>query len=362
MNPVTPLPEMIIEREGVALSAQETIALGEVYVHQTLSQPTLCELVFRDPPGPLGIDAALQVGTLIRVLVRGQRIPLFKGQVTAVAYRYQPSGGRELRVTAYDLLHRLRKNGSVRAHVQVSLEDLARELTAPHGLSVQAHESAPVIQYLVQHRQNDLELLQEVADRAGLYFSVREDTLHLFSLAGIAGDPLLLTLGENLLEADIHVNSDSAVREVAAAGWDAFHIDAHSGRASGARSGRQIRASVAPEDVGGGASVSLVDLAVEDVSQAEARAQAELDLRAARTVQFSGTAAGRHAPASRHAGGRGGSRAVGRRTVRAHPGHAHYQSGRGLSHGNLQLDACITAAGSSAARHCGDAGRGHADR
>ena len=46
-------------------------------MNQVLSQPTQCELVFRDPPGPLGIDAALQVGTMIRVLVRGQRIPLF---------------------------------------------------------------------------------------------------------------------------------------------------------------------------------------------------------------------------------------------------------------------------------------------
>lgn len=147
MNPIIALPEVVIEREGIELSAQEIIALGEVYVHQTLSQPTLCELVFRDPPGPLTIDLALQPGTMINVSVRGQRTPLFVGQVTAVQYRYEPSGGRELRVTAYDLLHQLRKNGSVRAHVQVTLGDLAREFA--HGLSVETEENTSLLQYVI---------------------------------------------------------------------------------------------------------------------------------------------------------------------------------------------------------------------
>ncbi|MEO8392034.1 MAG: hypothetical protein ABI700_03490, partial [Chloroflexota bacterium] len=190
MNPILALPEIIIEREGITLSAQETIALGEVYVRQIVSQPTVCVLTFRDPPGPLAIDTLLQPGTMIRVLVRGQRIPLFVGQVTAVEYKYEPSGGREFRVTAYDLLHRLRKNGSVRAHIQVTLNDLARELASSQGLTVQAHESPPLVQYIIQHRQSDLELLQELAERTGLYLAVREDTLHIFSLAGIEGNSL----------------------------------------------------------------------------------------------------------------------------------------------------------------------------
>jgi len=292
VNPILALPEIVIEREGIALSSQETIALGEVYVRQVVSQPTVCELTFRDPPGPLTIDLALQPGTMIRVSVRGQRIPLFVGQVTAVEYKYEPSGGREFRVIAYDLLHRLRKNGSVRAHVQVTLEDLARELTAAQGLSVEAHESAPLVQYVIQHRQNDLELLQELAERSGLYLAVREDTLHIFSLAGIEGSALTLTLGETLLEANIQLNADLVVGEVAAAGWDTAHIEAHTGRITSARSGRSVDASVTPGDVGGDGLISLIDLGVEDTAQTEAMAQAELDRRTAQQVTFRGTAQG----------------------------------------------------------------------
>ena len=292
MNPILALPEISIEREGITLSAQETIALGEVYVRQVASQPTVCELVFRDPPGPLTIDSALPPGTMIRVLVRGQRLPLFVGQVTAVEYKYEPSGGREFRVTAYDLLHRLRKNGSVRAHVQVTLEDLARELVSAHGLSIQSHERAPLVQYLIQHRQNDLELVQELAERSGLYLTVREDTLHIFSLDGIEANTLTLTLGDSLLEVSVQINADLVVGEVAAAGWDTARIEAHTGTITSARSGRSVAASVAAGDVGADGSVSLIDLGVEDSAQTEALAQAELDRRTAHQVTLRGAAQG----------------------------------------------------------------------
>lgn len=292
MNPVISLPEIVIERDGSALSAEQIIALGEVFVHQTLSEPTVCQLTFRDPPGPLTIDTLLQPGTMIRVLVRGQRIPLFKGQVTALEYRYEPSGGREIYVRAYDLLHRLRKNGSVRAHVQVTLDDLAREFAAPHGLRLQAHESAPLMQYVIQHHQSDLELLQGLGQRNGLYFSVREDSLHSFSLAGISGEVLMLRLGETLLEAQVAINADSVVGEVAATGWDSARIETHSERASSARSGRNVSAAVAAGNVGGSGAWALVDLGVEDALQVEALAQSELDHRAAREVVLMGTAQG----------------------------------------------------------------------
>jgi phage baseplate assembly protein gpV len=180
----------------------------------------------------------------------------------------------------------------VRAHVQVTLDDLAQEFAAPHGLRLQSHESAPLMQYVIQHHQSDLELLQQLAQRVGLYFSVREDSLHIFSLSGIDGEALTLRLGETLLEAQFEINADSVVGEVAATGWDSARIETHSGRVSSARSGRSVYASVAAGDVGGSGARSLVNLGVEDALQVEALAQSELDHREAREVVLNGTAQG----------------------------------------------------------------------
>ncbi len=141
MKPVAPLPEVVIEADGSTLATEDLQALSEVRVQQRLSLPTLCELVFVDISDSLASVTRLMPGTTLRVLVRGKQVPLFIGQVTAVEHCYAPNHGREIRVRGYDLLHQLRKRQSVRAHIQVTVQDLARELVADLGLTVQAARS-----------------------------------------------------------------------------------------------------------------------------------------------------------------------------------------------------------------------------
>ncbi|MBO0777702.1 MAG: phage baseplate assembly protein V [Ktedonobacteraceae bacterium] len=291
MNPLLSLPEIFVEVEGVALAAEDLRALGEVRVQQRLSLPTLCELTFSHPPGPLAGAARLVPGTALRVLVAGQQEPLFVGQVTAVEHCYEPAGGREIRVRGYDLLHRLRKRQAVRAHVQVSTRDLAQELVADLGLTVQAAEPGALWPRLIQHQQSDFELLQEVAERCGLYLALRGNVLHLLTLRG-TGETLPLTLGETLLEARIEINADGVCRSVAAAGWDTSRIEAHAGEVSQARVGRSVAAEIAPARVGGSGKRILVDEVAPSDDHAARIAQAELDLRVAREVTLWGMAEG----------------------------------------------------------------------
>ena len=291
MSHLLSLPEVLVEAEGVALATEDLQALGEVRVQQRLSLPTLCEMTFSDPPGSLAGVARLAPGTALRVMVAGQQEPLFVGQVTAVEHGYEPARRREIRVRGYDLLHQLRKRQAVRAHVQVTTQDLAQELVADLGLTVQAAEPGPLWPRLIQHRQSDFELLQEVAERCGLYLAVRGNVLHLLTLQGI-GETLPLALGETLLEARIEINADAVCRLVAAAGWDPSRIETHEGQAWHARVGRAVAAEVAPERVGGSGKRELVDEGTPNDDHAAGIAQAELDLRTAREVTLWGVAEG----------------------------------------------------------------------
>jgi phage baseplate assembly protein V len=289
--PIIAPPEVVVEAGGAPISLEESRALGEVRVHQRLSLPTLCELVFVDPPGSLlGSASPLAPGVTLKVTARGVDEPLFLGQVTAGEHAYGPSRTREMRVRGYDLLHRLRKRQPVRAHVQVTLPDLARELVADLGLAVVASESGPLWPRLIQCRQSDLDLLREVAERSGLYFTLRRDTLHLLTLRGI-GDMVPLMLGESLLEARIEINEDPACRAVSATGWDPFRVEPHEGRATVARVGRDVAAQRLVGRIGADQR-TLVDESVQDPRQAEAIAQAELDFRVAQEVTFWGVAEG----------------------------------------------------------------------
>lgn len=291
MNPVLLLPEVVIEANGLALTAEDLLALSEVRVQQRLSLPTLCELVFNDTAGSLTGGVRLTPGTMLRVLVTGWLEPLFTGQVTAVEHVYMPDHAREIRVRGYDLLHQLRKRQSVRAHIQVTPRDLARELVADLGLTVQASEPGPLWPQLIQHRQSDFDLLRESAEQCGLYLAVRENILHLFTLQGY-GDAVPLALGETLLEARIEINADTLYRSVTATGWDSSRMTTHKGQASQTRSGLAVATELQPARVGGNGKRELVDEDILSDDHAIGIAQAELDARTAREVTLWGIAEG----------------------------------------------------------------------
>ncbi|MGO9270169.1 MAG: phage baseplate assembly protein V [Terriglobia bacterium] len=284
-------PQVVARLDGNALVEEDAGALEEVRVQQRLSAPSLCELTFVNPKGPLAGAAHRIEGSSLLVEVQGHADPLFAGEVTAAEYTYQPSQGVHVRVRGYDLLHRLRKRQPVRAHVQVTLRELARELVADLGISVEAAEAGPLWPRLIQHRQSDLGLLREVAERCGLYLALWGNVLHLITLEG-TGQALPLKLGQSLLEARLEVNGDPACRSVLASGWDPWRAERHEGRARTPRVGREVDAEVPPGRLGGTGERALTNVNAQSDLQAEALAQAELDSRLAREVTLWGVAEG----------------------------------------------------------------------
>jgi phage protein D/phage baseplate assembly protein gpV len=288
------LPHLAVEINGTPLALEDARTLWAVRVHQRLSLPSLCELTFLEPTDGISKGEMFPSGAAIRVKVAASNELLFTGEVTAVEHIYEPSRGREVRVRGYDVLHRLRKRQPVRAHIQLSLVDLITAIVADLEITVDAQIAGPMRQRLVQFQESDFELITEAAKRCGLYFTLRDKTLHVLTLEGI-GAAVPLRLGTSLLEARIEVNGDAACRSVSTTGWDPLRVEQHEGKADSARSGRETTAAVEPGDVGGSGERTIIDEMLGDDLQAEGIAQAELDLRAAREVILRGVAEGNSA-------------------------------------------------------------------
>jgi len=292
MDQLVALPRLVVKIDGAALSITEGRSLLSVRVQQRLSQPSLCELVFIDPEEEHANSSTMVVGAELRILVREQGDLLFKGQITALDYAYGPSNERTIHVRSYDHLHQLRKRQPVCAHVELTLEELVGSLTSDLGITIEAESSGPVWDKLLQYRQSDLELITEVAERCGLYLTLRGESLHLISLQGMDQEPVVLELGESLLEARIVANADPACRSVVTTGWNPWLAEAHYGQANEARSGRDVETDILPDRLGGTGERTLVDEAVQNDSQADVIAQAELDRRVAGEVILWGVADG----------------------------------------------------------------------
>lgn len=285
------LPELTIEVDGAPLATAALSALTSVRVRQQLSLPSGCELLFSEPPGPIAAAMHITPGARLRVRVTGHTQPLFVGQVTTRQLIYHPGAQQAVRVRAYDLMHALRKRQAVRTHVQLTARELVEELVRDLGLTVESAESGPLHPYLIQHSQSDFDFLSEILERCGLYFSLRDSSLHLLTLDGL-DDNLELRLGENLLEARAELNADRAASTVTAQGWNPLLMETFESTRRDGRSGRRVSAEVTPASVNGGGDIWLVDEDMADPDQVEAFAQAEFDHRLAAIISLWGVARG----------------------------------------------------------------------
>lgn len=290
MSAVATLPHIEIDLDGDALSLKTLGALEEVRVQHKLSQPSVCELTF-----VLGRDSvpelqSLKAGSSVKLILSSSE-NLFDGEITALEYGYNGNNDRTVRVRCYDKLHRLRKRQPVRVHVQVTPVDLARQMASDIGLTAEGATDGPVTPRLIQHRQSDLDLLAQTAQRFGLFLTLRDDVLHLTNLEGI-GESIDLELGKSLLEARLEVNAEPACRSVVAKGWDTCRTEPHEARASSANIGREVDAEAPPNCFGIEGARTLADELLPNDSHAAAIAQAELDLRTCREVTLWGIAEG----------------------------------------------------------------------
>jgi phage protein D/phage baseplate assembly protein gpV len=292
MRSAAATPAVEVTVDGTPLDGGGAAALASVRVARRLSLPAQCEVALA-LDGPAGPDLArfLPIGSRLDVAVVDDGAPLFSGDVTAHEWVHTGDGCGELRVRAYDALHRLRKRQRVVARSDLTAGDLAAELAAEVGLDVDVVADGPRWPVLVQHRQSDLELLQEVTEQAGLWFGIVDGEVRLLSLDGV-GDPVDLVLHDTLLTARFDATADPACRSVTAVGWDPVTAGAIEGAAARARSGRDTEVDVGPDAVGADGERVLVGRHGPTADHLDAAAQGELDRRVAREVTLGGVAEG----------------------------------------------------------------------
>jgi uncharacterized protein involved in type VI secretion and phage assembly len=277
--------------DGSPLPEELTRRLVSVRVSSRLSAPAQCELAFATWRGSAAEHDRAPLGAAVTVRVDGDTEPLFDGEVTCFELVHDPDGHAQTRIRCYDKLHRLRKRQQLRVFEDVTAVGLAEELTSDLGIGVGADDEGPRWERVVQFRQRDFELLNEVANRAGLYPVLHGDELRLVTLEG-HGDAVELELGRNLLQARVEANLDRVSRSCTAFGWDTRTAEVIEETAGSARSGREIQLDPDPGDVGVDGELMLVDQPGRSADEVAAVAQAALDAAAGRAVTISGVAEG----------------------------------------------------------------------
>jgi uncharacterized protein involved in type VI secretion and phage assembly len=285
MKNLCTVPSLSIELNGNKLNRSVLGSLEEVTLRHELSQPSLCELCFVSPT----LDFPPDPGVQVCVTLGEEAMEVFNGEIAAVEYVRRPNGEQAVFVRAYDKLQSLRKRHSLRAYAQMTVVDLAREMTLGLGLTVAADEEGPRWRTLIPYNQSDFDFLSAVARRSGLFLTLRGSVLHLLALDGLA-EQVELELGQTLFEATVEANGAFSCGSVTAAAWDPLRVEHYEGRAATPRSALEARSLTNHSRES--ATVLMANRTATDEKQAQALAQAELDLRHASSWAIAGTADG----------------------------------------------------------------------
>jgi phage protein D/phage baseplate assembly protein gpV len=275
------LPELVVTLDGRRLPAADVAPIAVVRVRLVLGTPAQCLITWHlgDPAAARRLGPA--PGDALRVEVGGRREPLFVGEVTVVEHAHGADASLELRLRAYDALHRLRMRQHTRKHENVDLVGLARVLAEGAGLDVVG--GGGHLGTVYQCARTDLDLLVEAAGRAGLHPVVDGGALRLVDLAG-EGDPVELVLGEGLHSAELEVSQEPSFRSAETVRWDPASAAGGTSTARSERARAAVRADPAPEAAGGGGTLRRADEVMADGGLAAALAQADLDVRRAGEV------------------------------------------------------------------------------
>jgi phage baseplate assembly protein gpV/phage protein D len=286
--PGSPVPVVEVRLDGALVPA--TTRVLSVRVAARFGAPGQCAVSLHEPGGFGSWPAPARLGAPFEVRVAGGGLaeadePLFTGEVTGVELSRAPDGTTTVCVRGYDLLHRLRKRQSLRVLEEMTVAAVARTLVADLPIEVDGGDG-PALARVVQHRQNDLELLVEVAARGGQLVVLDGTALRLTTLDGY-GVTVPLVFGSSLFSADVEANTDRVAGKVQANGWEVGGADGVRATASSPRGAPRVGL-----EVPSASEYYLVEQPVAGFDDANAAAQLALDLRAASAVVLRGTAAG----------------------------------------------------------------------
>ncbi len=217
-----------------ALPADVEQLLTSAYVDDSLHLPDLFELRFRDPDRTVLAKSHLEIGATVTIEVAtgaaSPASPLITGEVTAVEVEFDSTGTFTV-VRGFDHAHRLFRGRRTATYTQMTASDIARKVAERARLRIgEVEATSTVFDHVTQGGVSDWRFLSGLAREIGYEVAVRKGS---FSFrrprpasdapdrgSRPATDPLVLTLGTDLLRLHATVTAADQVSEVQVRGWD----------------------------------------------------------------------------------------------------------------------------------------------
>lgn len=222
--------------------------------------------------------------------------PIFEGKITAIEGHFLEGASPEITVLAEDRLEKLRVVRRTRSFADLSDADLIQQIAQDHSLQASVSVSGPTHEHLAQLNQSDLAFLRERARAVDAEVWVEGSTLHAAPRASRNGGTVKLAYGKDLLELSVSADLSEQRSSVTVSGWDVQGKSAIQEKAEASAIGGELGSYTSGPAVLAQAFEARDEMVAHRApvtsSEAHARAEAELRMRARRFVVARGRAQG----------------------------------------------------------------------
>jgi phage protein D len=200
---------------GTTLKQSMQDALQMAVVEDHVDMVSMCTVRVGGAEGQPSWDFTM--GDKVEVKLDGQA--MFAGEVVSMEPGFQIEGTSSMTVRAMDQTHRLGRGRKTRFWEETTDSDVANEVGAESGLSVDCDPTDESMPYILQRNESNMAFLKRLAARNNFQLRVEDGTL-LFKKATFDGSSKTVKMGENLRSMRMSFNSSDQVQKVVVRGWD----------------------------------------------------------------------------------------------------------------------------------------------
>jgi len=187
-----------------------------VVVEDHVDMASFCSLMFDASIDQGQVEA--KIGDPVDVKLKTEDISVFKGEVISIDHSFQQAGTTTKIVRCIDHIHRLGRGRKTRFWNDKKDSDVASEVGAECGLSVECDPTDEQHPYILQRNESNVAFLKRLAARNNFQLRVDQDKLY-FKLAGFNGQAVDLENGEDIVALSMGYNSSNMVQKVVVQGW-----------------------------------------------------------------------------------------------------------------------------------------------
>ena len=203
---------------------------------------------------------------------------MFDGEIISTEPGFQVEGIASMTIRCLDKAHRLGRGRKTRFWEEKKDSDVAQEVGAESGLSVDADATEETHPYILQRNESNLAFLKRLAARNNFQLRVQDGKL-LFKKATFSGGGPEVEMGSSLRSVRFSFNTADMVQKVIVRGWDIKKKEEIVGQATSGDitpiGGGQKGADVA--GAFGDSVAYITDVPVSSQSMANAVAKAEME-------------------------------------------------------------------------------------